>query len=74
MTQQDWDKMMENWLSRRADLPPSNWSEADRVWAEESGIIAGDTSGRKQYMGFPTREQIMVFLHRFYELMTQHGH
>lgn len=74
MTQQDWDKMMENWLSRRADLPPSNWSEADRVWAEESGIIAGDTSGRKQYMVFPTREQIMVFLHRFYELMTQHGH
>lgn len=67
VTQADFDKMMDNWLSRKAEESPADWSQADRDWAENNGLIAGDTSGKKMYRSFCTREQMMVFLHRFAE-------
>lgn len=48
---------------------PSDWSEEERAWAEGVGLIKGDGSGGKQYMAPNTREQLMVFLYRFKELI-----
>ena len=67
VTQEQFDKMMDNWLSRKAEEPAAEWSKEHREWAEQNGLIAGDTNGRKMYRSFTTREQMMVFLHRFAE-------
>jgi hypothetical protein len=67
VTQDQFDKMMDNWLTRQKDIPPAEWSQEDRAWAEEKGLIAGDTTGKKMYRSFCTREQMVVFLHRLVE-------
>ena len=67
VTQDQFDKMMDNWLSRKVEEPASDWSQEHRDWAEQNGLIAGDTNGRKMYRSWTTREQMMVFLHRFAE-------
>lgn len=64
MTQQQFDEMMDNYLARRAAMPPAAWSADARKWAEENGIIQGDENGNKQYQSFCTREQLMTFLYR----------
>lgn len=69
--QKKFDKMMDNWLERRAELKPSNWSKADREWAESNGIIAGDPDGNKRYKSFITREEAVTILHREYELSNK---
>ena len=67
MTQQQFDEMMNNWIARQAAKEPSAWSEKDREWAEENGIIKGTGAGFS-YLSYCTREQIVAFLHRFYEM------
>ena len=67
MTQERFEEMMEAYLAKRAEEKPSLWSEEERLWAEELGIVKGDESGHKQYKNFCTREQMVVFLHRLYE-------
>lgn len=67
MDQAVWDKMMDNWLARKAEEAPADWSKEAREWAEENGIIYGDAKGKKQYHSFSTREQLIVFLHRLVE-------
>lgn len=47
---------------------PSAWSQADREWAEQMGIIAGDGKGNYKYCSFTTREQMVAFLHRLYNI------
>ena len=64
MTQQQFDAMMEAWLERRAEQAPGAFSAEARAWAEETGLIRGDSAGRKQYKSFCTREQLMTFLYR----------
>lgn len=65
MTQEKFNGMMEVWLAGLAELPPSDWSEEERRWAEETGLIRGDENGEKKYKSFCTREQLMTFLYRF---------
>ena len=65
MTQEQFNKFMDNWLAERAAKEPSQWSEEDRKWAEANGIIQGDGEGMK-YQSFCTREQIVAILHRLY--------
>ena len=64
MTQQQFNEMMETWLRQREEEGPSDYSAQARAWAEERGIIQGDSLGRKQYRAFCTREQLMTFLYR----------
>jgi len=66
-TQADFDKMMDNWLARREQKDPADWSKEAREWAEESGIIYGDDKGRKMYQAFATREHMITFLYRLAE-------
>lgn len=69
MTQAQFDAMLENWLTRRAEGEPAAFSAAERAWAEKSGIIRGNTSGQFAYQSFCTREQMAVFLYRLRELL-----
>jgi len=71
VTQQQFDAMLENYLERLAQREPGEWSAEARQWAEESGILYGDTQGRKQYKNFCTREQVAVFLHRLAQKLGQ---
>lgn len=68
MTQEKFNEMMEVWLAGLAELPPSDWSEEERLWAEETGLIRGDENGEKKYKSFCTREQLMTFLYRLKSL------
>lgn len=64
MTQEQFNQMMDVYLTQQETKEPSAWSADSRNWAEGEGIIAGDTNGNKMYKAFCTREQMAVFLHR----------
>lgn len=64
MTQEQFNKMMENYLAERAKQEPGSWSADDRKWAESNGIIQGDADGAKRYKSFITREEAAAMLHR----------
>ena len=68
MTQQEFNERMEAYLKALAQRAPADWSAEARAWAEETGLIAGDETGNKQYRGFLTREQFAVLLHRYARL------
>lgn len=48
---------------------PAQWSETDRKWAEENGVIIGDENGKMLYKSYTTREQMVTFLHRVANLL-----
>ena len=73
VTQEQFDAMMTDWLIRRAEEEPTDFSAEARAWAEAAGLIRGDGTGRKQYRSFCTREQMMVFLHRLQTMLTGDG-
>lgn len=69
MTQDQFNKMMDNYLAQLAEKPPSDWSAEARSWAEENGLIQGDDMGNLQYKSFCTREQMVIFLKRLFDSM-----
>ena len=42
---------MNDYLARQAQLPPGGWSADARKWAEESGVVAGDSGHGGQLHG-----------------------
>lgn len=64
LTQEQFDTMMEHWLTNRSKLPPSGWSEEERAWAETMGLIRGDGSGNMAYKSFCTREELAAIIYR----------
>ena len=64
MTQERFDEMMNDYLARQAQLPPGGWSADARKWAEESGVVAGDSGGNFRYQSFASREEIVQMLYR----------
>ena len=71
VTQEQFNAMMNVWLEQRAEWPPTDFSAEAREWAEGTGLILGDSTGRKQYKSFCTREQLLVFLHRLREQLRR---
>ncbi len=63
--------MNDNNISAGQDNIPSEWSGEAVVWAEENGILYGDESGNYKLRDTCTREQLLVFLHRLYKLLTE---
>ena len=68
MTQEQFNRMMDNYLASRAKEAPQSWSAAARNWAEQNGIIVGDEEGNKAYRGFCSREELVTILYRFVNL------
>jgi hypothetical protein len=64
MTQERFNEMMNTWIAEQAKLNPSDWSAEAREWAENAGLIAGDTDGKKMYKKLLTREELITVLHR----------
>ena len=69
MTQEQFNQMMDTYLVQRAQLPPEDWSEESRTWAEDSGLLIGDENGNKQYQSFCTHEQMVVFMDRLANIL-----
>ena len=57
MTQEQFDKMMDNWLARQAEKPVSDWAEKLLEEAKSRGI----TDGTKP-RAFATREQVALMI------------
>ena len=70
VTQEQFNRMMEVYLSEKAAEAPSQWSAEARKWAESNGVIQGDGTGGMQYKSPCTREQMVVFLARLAELIS----
>lgn len=64
MTQEQFNTMMNNWIAEQASKEPGTWSAEARTWAEKNGLISGDTSGKKMYRKFLTREEFATVLYR----------
>ena len=71
MTKEDVLKIIREYEADKAKQDPGEWSREDREWAEGIGLIAGDGAGNMQYKSPATREQMMVFLHRFHKLFIK---
>lgn len=69
LTQKQFDEMMEAYLSQRAARAGSSWSENERRWAEQNGLIRGDENGDPHYASFCTREELAVILYRLEQMM-----
>lgn len=65
MTQEQFNKMMDNYLTNLAKQPPSDWSKGARDWCESIGLIAGDAQGNKMYKKFITREEMAALLFKY---------
>lgn len=52
---------------RDLDNEPSDWSREAIEWAVENGIIKGDEHGDLMLRSNVTREQMIVFLHRYFK-------
>lgn len=59
VTQADFDRMMDDWLARRAQEPPSGWAVSELTRAVELGITDG---ARPQ--SYATRQEVAVMLTR----------
>lgn len=68
MTQEKFNQMMMNWLAEQAAKEPAEWSAEARKWAEENGIIKGTGAGMS-YLAACTREQMVQFLYRLFQLL-----
>ena len=62
MTQEQFNKMMDNYLIQLAKQEPSEWSKDCRTYCEEKGLIKGDEKGNKMYKKFVTREELASML------------
>ncbi len=69
VTQEQFNKMMDNYLASLAKQQPQAWSKEARDWAEGSGLIKGDEHGNKQYESYCSREQMVQFLYRFKDIV-----
>lgn len=69
MTQDQFNAMMNNWISQQAAKEPHEWSADARKWAEENNIITGTGAGFS-YLAGCDREMTITFLYRLYNLLS----
>ena len=56
-------------MAKKHDNAPSPWSEEAILWALDNGILKGDENGNLMLRENATREQIVVMIHRLYNLI-----
>lgn len=66
LTQEQFNRMLENYFEMVAAKQPSEWSAIERTWMESMGYIQGDANGRKRYKNFVTREELSAILYRIF--------
>lgn len=60
VTQQDFDRMMEDWLKRQAALPYSKWAETANI--KQRAIDAGITADGSDPQRPATRQEVMSMI------------
>lgn len=64
VTYEEFAAFMDRYLTNRAKLAPSAWSNEARAWAEKANIVQGSSDGEKKYQSFVTREELVQMLFR----------
>lgn len=64
VTQEQFNSMMEVYLSGKAKEGPSEWSQEARDWAVNNGIVEGDGNGAYRWKSAVTREEMAQILMR----------
>lgn len=71
VTQQEFNEKMAVYLKEVAAKEPDDWSLKARVWAESENLILGDTKGKKNYKSSVTREEMVMFMKRLFDLIKR---
>jgi len=71
VTQEQFNAMMDSWLTAQARKEPSDSSAEARAWAEGNGILTGYADGTKRYKAYCTREQMVILLNRLWKLIAK---
>lgn len=69
LSYEQWKEYQAKYDAEKSAESPASWSDEERAWAEQNNLILGDETGNKKYKGAVTREQLVVFLYRFYKLI-----
>ncbi len=72
MTQEQFNKMMNTYLSQQAKLPPSDWSAKAREFVENNKIFNGDAAGLR-YKSSCTREELAQVLYGMAVYFEENG-
>lgn len=70
VTQEQFNQMMDNYLAELA-TKPATWEQTAMAWAEEQGLIKGDTTGATRPKSYITRGEFAEVLHRFANQLEQ---
>lgn len=63
VTQEEFDKMMNNYLATLAEKDPGEWSEEAREFVCENGLMQGNVDGNMRWKSFLTREEMAQLLY-----------
>lgn len=66
MSYEQFKEFMERYREELREKNGSNWSEKERRWAVENGIITGDENDRCMWLDFMTREQLAAVVYRLH--------
>lgn len=71
MTLEQFTELFKEYRATLQDNDASAYSYEARKWARDNGLLKGDSAGsfNGSYEDFLTREQMCVFLHRFYQML-----
>lgn len=64
MTQEQFNKMMDNYINTLAQQP-ATWEQSALVWAQENGLLVGDETGKLMPKKFMTRGELATVLQRY---------
>lgn len=67
VTQEQFDAMMADYLPAEAERSPLTGLRTPGRWAEEAGLVSGDSAGMR-YRDFTTREETIQFLYRYQQV------
>lgn len=62
-------EIIKEYEAGKTEQAPGGWSQADREWAEQNGIITGFGNGKMGYRVPCTREMMVAFLHRLWKVV-----
>lgn len=62
MTQEKFNELMKNYLETLASEDPASWEVNALVWAQQNGLLKGDTTGRLMPHSSMTRGELAIVL------------
>lgn len=71
MTDERFAELMANYRKKLQDNDAGSWSEADRNWCINKGLIQGSGNDNYMWADFLTREQMAALLHRFAKMIGE---